>query len=327
MNVDGDILLDRGTFQGNIHLVSARVDDTLSIVKIKQEKVTFPLYLRLLYPFIKNIKKNPITSLLQKEYQTIESHYMKIDLQFARIGRLRDDEQSWPEKNNLNLDGFIYQKLGTDDNIKVLKDAKTRLKWLRLQPEFFPQTYEQLAEVLKKEGDPDAATEILIHKERDIRPKLNRLSKFWNRFLDITIAYGYKPTKALVWSSIFISIGWNLFALGYDNCSNSISNNKCLFSPASEISPYTEETNNKTIDIDYPEFNFWLYSLDTFIPIVDLHQQTYWLPNSQKGEEIPLILFKVKAGRLLRWYLWVHIIFGWILTSLWVAGFSGLVRG
>ncbi|NEP39316.1 MAG: hypothetical protein F6K35_08650 [Okeania sp. SIO2H7] len=67
--------------------------------------------------------------------------------------------------------------------------------------------------------------------------------------------------------------------------------------------------------------------LDTFIPIVDLHQQEFWLPNPKKGEEIPLILFKVKAGRLLRWYLWIHIIFGWILTSLWVAGFSGLVRG
>ena len=333
MNVEGDILLDRGTFQGNIYLVSARVDDTLSMVKIKQE-VTFPLYLRLLYPFIKNIKHNQIASLLQKEYQRIESHYMKIDLQFARIGRLRDDEQSWPKKNNINLDGFIYHKLGTDDNIKVLKDAKTRLKWLRLQPEFFPQTYEQLAEVLRKEGDTDAATEILIHKERDNREKLNRLGKFWNRFLDITIAYGYKPTKALVWSSIFISIGWNFFGFGYYNCSDSISNNKCAFSPSSEISPYpdsteqsTTETNNKTINIDYPEFNLWLYSLDTFIPIVDLHQQTYWLPNPKKGEEIPLILFKVKTGAFLQWYLWIHIVCGWILTSLWVAGFSGLVRG
>ncbi|NEQ93668.1 MAG: hypothetical protein F6K25_24595 [Okeania sp. SIO2G4] len=297
INVDGDILLDEGTFKGKIYLVSARVDDTLSMVKIK------------------------------------ESKQMKLDLQFARIGRLRDHKESWPEKNNLNLDGFIYQKFGADDaddNIKVPKDSKTRLEWLRLKPEneFFPQTYEQLAEVLKKEGDTDAATEILIHKERDIRPKLNGLSKFWNGFLDKTIAYGYKPTKALVSSAIFISFGWNLFGFYSAYCLNSISNNKCPFSPSSEISLYSEETNdNKKIDIDYPEFNFWLYSLDTFIPIVDLHQQEFWLPNPKKGEEIPLILFKVKAGRLLRWYLWIHIIFGWILTSLWVAGFSGLVRG
>jgi hypothetical protein len=27
-----------------------------------------------------------------------------------------------------------------------------------------------------------------------------------------------------------------------------------------------------------------------------------------------------------RIYLWIHIMFGWSLTTLWVAGFSGLVR-
>ncbi|MEB3340860.1 hypothetical protein [Okeania sp.] len=322
INVDGDIILDGGTFKGKIYLVSARVDDTLSMIKIQQEKLNIPINF-----FLINIKNNPFTSLLQEEHQRIESNSMKIDLQFARIGRLRDDEKSWPEKNNLNLDGFIYQKFGTDDNIKVLKDAKTRLKWLRLQPEFFPQTYEQLAEVLKQEGDPDAATEILINKERDIRPKLKKLSNFWNRFLDFTIVYGYKPTRALFLSSIFIFSGVYLFRVGYENCSNSISNNKCLFSPVSQVSPYSEETdNNQTINIDYPKFNSLLYSLDTFIPIIDLHQQTYWLPNSQKGKEIPLILFKVKTGDILRWYLWIHIICGWVLTSLWVAGFSGLVR-
>ncbi|MGD1803818.1 hypothetical protein ACP6PL_00005, partial [Dapis sp. BLCC M126] len=66
-------------------------------------------------------------------------------------------------------------------------------------------------------------------------------------------------------------------------------------------------------------------------PNMILHQQTYWLPNPKKSGKIPLILFKVKiaevSGPRLRWYLWFHIIFGWILTSLWVAGFSGLVRG
>ncbi len=59
---------------------------------------------------------------------------------------------------------------------------------------------------------------------------------------------------------------------------------------------------------------------------MDLHQQSYWLPNANRGGEIPLILFKCKTGVLLRWYFWFHIVCGWILTSLWVAGFTGLVR-
>ncbi len=296
INVEGDIILDEATFKGNIYLVSARVDGTLSMLQIK------------------------------------ESKQMKLDLQFARIACLKDDEQSWPQQNNLKLDGFIYQKFSTDNNIP--KDSNTRYKWLRLQPDFFPQTYEQLAEVFKKEGDPDAAREILIRKKRDIKPKLNCLGKFWNCILDVTIVYGYQPATALIWSSIFILAGFYFFNLGYENCAELISNNKCLFSPSSRILPYIKDeknNNNKKIDIDYPEFNSFWYSLDTFVPIVDLHQQTYWLPNPKKSGKIPLILFKVKIGEVsgprLRLYLWVHIIFGWILTSLWVAGFSGLVRG
>ncbi len=296
INVDGDIILDKATFQGEIYLVSARVDGTLSMLQIK------------------------------------ESKQMKLDLQFARIARLKDDEQSWPQQNNLNLDGFIYQKFSTDNNIP--KDSKTRYKWLRLQPDFFPQTYEQLAEVFKKEGEPDAAREILIRKKRDIKPKINCLGQFWNCILDVTIVYGYKPAKALFWSSIFILFGVYLFNLGYENCAELISNNKCLFSPSSRILAYIKDEktkDNKKIDIDYPEFNSFWYSLDTFLPIVDLHQQTYWLPNTKKSGKIPLILFKLKIGEVsgprLRLYLWIHIACGWILTSLWVAGFSGLVRG
>ena len=32
------------------------------------------------------------------------------------------------------------------------------------------------------------------------------------------------------------------------------------------------------------------------------------------------------TGRLLRWYLWFHILAGWVLTPLMFAGLSGLIR-
>ena len=59
---------------------------------------------------------------------------------------------------------------------------------------------------------------------------------------------------------------------------------------------------------------------------MDLHQRSHWLPNANRGTEISLFLFKCKTGGLLRYYFWIHIILGWLLTSLWVAGFTGLVR-
>ena len=59
-----------------------------------------------------------------------------------------------------------------------------------------------------------------------------------------------------------------------------------------------------------PLFNPIVYSLDSFVPLIDLHQAKYWLP----------------TGLLLRTYHWLHIIAGWALTSLLVVGMTRLVR-
>ena len=59
-----------------------------------------------------------------------------------------------------------------------------------------------------------------------------------------------------------------------------------------------------------PTFNAFVYSLDTFVPLVDLHQAKYRLP----------------TGPGLRLYLWIHISSGWVLTTLLVVGLTGLVR-
>ncbi|MGK7956538.1 MAG: hypothetical protein AB4063_15015 [Crocosphaera sp.] len=62
-----------------------------------------------------------------------------------------------------------------------------------------------------------------------------------------------------------------------------------------------------------------------FVPIINFHQQAYFLPNANKKTDI-LVWKNVPAGSLLRYYFWFHIAMGWILTSLAVAGFTGLVR-
>ena len=93
---------------------------------------------------------------------------------------------------------------------------------------------------------------------------------------------------------------------------------------------------------NYPKFNAFMYSMDTFVPIINFHQQDYWLPNANQGRDtiIPIVslefqtdnplpklnISQAKTGSLLRWYLWFHIVMGWFLNSLWVAGFTGLVR-
>jgi hypothetical protein len=32
------------------------------------------------------------------------------------------------------------------------------------------------------------------------------------------------------------------------------------------------------------------------------------------------------SGAVLRWYFWIHIIAGWVLTTLWVGGLTGLLK-
>ena len=127
----------------------------------------------------------------------------------------------------------------------------------------------------------------------------------------------------------------------------------------------------------YPKFNAFIYSLETFVPLVKLGVSDYWTPNSNCGAELRCLrkrllpLFKrawveryrtacaeapvkspaprniiskgvrflrrcflffirslepLRFGGLLRCYLWVHMAAGWVLTTLWVIGLTGLLK-
>jgi hypothetical protein len=174
------------------------------------------------------------------------------------------------------------------------------------------QPYEQLAKVLKSSGHESEATEVLIAKQVDLRlyGDLGWWAKLWNRVLGFSIGYGYKPHRALFGMLFFLLVGTVAFQFGYwDHL----------------ITPSNNVANERKARMDYPKFHAFIYSLDTFLPIVDLKQKGYWLPNANQGDNvIPGVRFRY--GGLLRIYFWAHIVFGWILTTLWVTGFTGLVR-
>jgi len=216
-----------------------------------------------------------------------------LDLRFASVKTLWDEPNSWPTKGRLFLNEFKYDEIGDD----APKDYKTRIEWIRRQydPEnkkdfqFRPQPYEQLAVVLKKSGNEDDAKEVLVAKNEDRKkwgPKLTFSEFWWYRIFGPMIGYGYKPLISLYYIAGLIVFGWFLFWIGHrKNYILSISN-------------------------DPPKFNSLVYSIDTFVPLVDLYQAKYWLPKSW-------------FFRLCHWWL---IAFGWILTTLFVVGLTGLVR-
>ena len=57
------------------------------------------------------------------------------------------------------------------------------------------------------------------------------------------------------------------------------------------------------------------YSVDVFLPIVDLHQESAWEPNTASV-----------SGLAVQYYLYFHILAGWFFTTLLVAAVTGLVR-
>ncbi len=153
---------------------------------------------------------------------------------------------------------------------------------------------------------------MLIAKQDDLRRygKLGWWAKVANCVLGFTIRHGYKPHLAFYGMLFFLLLGTVCFQAGY----------WChLLTRSNELA------NVPLARADYPKFQAFVYSLDTFLPIVDLNQKGYWLPNANHGDNvIPGVRFR--WGGLLRIYFWVHIIFGWILTTLWVAGFTGIIR-
>ena len=333
-NLEGDALLaenaeikgsvflrDDFKAKGNVSFKNATIDDLFILKKIgglRLNNVQIKFSIVLL-----NIDCLAGIFFLRKSLG--DSHNMSLDLRFATIGTLSDEKQSWPGKGKLYLDGLVYEKIDNDSP----HDGNSRLDWLRLQyniknsqqsPIFSPQPYEQLAKVLQESGYEEEATKVLIGKQKDRRlyGELNCFSKLWNRFLGITIGHGYRSSLALVYSLGFVVLGVRLFTWG---------DSWQLITPSEDGAfELTSSSTPAKLSEDYPKFHPFFYSLDVFIPIVDLHQQSKWLPNANRGKEIPLILFKCKTGSLLRYYFWAHIILGWILTSLWVAGFTGLVR-
>ena len=351
LNVKGDVFLRNGfKAEGNVQLLGATIGGSLSCTKGefinpgKYALLADRLNVQGNVSFRKDFKAEGRVSLsgamINRLFIWTDVDLPEkagLDLRSAKIGTLWDEQKSWPDEGELYLHGLVY------DNIydKAPKDVKSRIEWLRLQggDGFKPQPYEQLADVLKKSGHEETAKEILIAKNKDrIRsgPKLTKIEWWRYKFFGPMIGYGYRPWDVFwkgpfgIWflfSILFwLVIGCMSFRAGYKND---------LFSPTMGWAYDSSKVQiNLNLKDQYPAFNFFVYSIDTFVPLVDLHQTKYWLPNPNKDSwqctwkagRIDLRWIRINFGGLLRLYLWLHISMGWILTTLLVVGFTGLIR-
>jgi hypothetical protein len=234
----------------------------------------------------------------------------QLDLTGASIGTLGDQERSWPAPGNLLIDGLTYSGFSSAPFSPV--DADTRLKWLALQPSYHPQPYRQLAKVLRETGDEKGAVRVLV-AEGDARYRqMGPPGRVLGTFLKCTIGYGHRPLLALLWSLGVVLLGSVVVMTGKR------AGVMRLTWPETTPPPPTEAVAG---------LHPMLYSLDIFLPFVNLHQEHYWWPDEAASGQCNLAGLEFRVdGWLLRYYLWLQIIAGWLLSAIFVAGVTGLIR-
>lgn len=237
----------------------------------------------------------------------------EIRLSNADVATLRDDPGYWPPPGCQDIQGLTYR------NIAPL-EVRSRIGWLcRWRPIERGadgggswQPYEQLMETLRRHGRESDRKAVAIAKQRAIaRSGKNWLVRALYAVYGATIRYGYEPQRALMFAPAFIGFSIFVFLVGADG----------LMVPTSE--PVRKEwSRTHVVPAGYPSFNAVAYSVDSFVPILSLQQRDSWRPNDratcQRGPE--------NCGSLLRILLWLNTVFGWIVTTLAVAGFTGLIR-
>ncbi|MQY16766.1 hypothetical protein SRB5_69690 [Streptomyces sp. RB5] len=172
--------------------------------------------------------------------------YGRVVLSGAKVVNLVDRSASWPGPGTLVMAGFSYEHLIPVGPFPLAH----RLAWVEAAtPEYSPEPYEKLAAVLRHGGEDHAARQVLLAKHRRHRETRPLAGKIWGYAQDWTVAYGYRPTRAVLWIAVLWALGSVYFA-GHR---------------PEAIRPG-----------EGPAWNPVLYALDLLLPVIDLGQEDAW---------------------------------------------------
>jgi hypothetical protein len=238
-----------------------------------------------------------------------------VNLEDAHAGELADNwtptgERAhgyWPLDGQLRLNGFSYGGLGE-------ASVKQRLAWIRSQYEgltpavFAAQPYEQLAAMYRQAGQDTEAREVAIARRRDLRKYGNLSWYVWlgNWFLDKTIRYGYQTWRAAAGlAAVFVAFLVLSLAGQHQH----------VIVPTGDVQGLHPVPTATQCTSSYPCFYPLGYTIDTVIPIINVHQADHWAADGHTSYGWVWV-----AGT------WGATAAGWALATLLVAGYTGLVR-
>ena len=165
--------------------------------------------------------------------------------------------------------------------------SHARLLEMAKQASYSADVYGNLEQFFSKQGyRADAARAFVYGKHRERAERLHGLHWTGSWLLNVLVAYGRHPWQTSIPCVLLVVLGCFLF------------------------SPEKMEL-QKTEDAGRVYNRVW-YSLGLFLPFVDLQMDRLWRPKSSHW--------------LLRNYVRVHILLGWILIPVVIAALTGLIR-
>jgi hypothetical protein len=252
-----------------------------------------------------------------------------------------------------HISGLTYKRISRDTSFdkpgEPHNDQRVWDAWLGLleQTEYTLDGYTALESFEKGQGYSGRADACYIaqrDKEAGAVYQRSRLRGAalwcWDFFLKWTVGYGRRPWLALIYGIVIIGVG-------------------CLVFPEDKMEILKKDEKEPKKDEKGSKYSPFWYSLDLFLPVVDLHASQMWVPvwpdapRRVRYRDYPKFAARVvisaarnvlKFARVLknprptsreaqavkdkvRWhYMHVHALLGWILIPIGLAAVTGIIK-
>lgn len=189
----------------------------------------------------------------------VEPPLGRVVLRQAQCELLSDNAELWEATGGLDVEDFTYDNFTIPVESTDEPRVRERLNWLRATGggRYQPGPYDQLATVFRGNGNEEHAVTVLIEKQRrryqEIAKATRRVFRppvrLWSLLQRVTVSYGYRPMRALLWLLLFGAVGTTWFQ-------------------HHELKPINEE--------DHPVWSPLLYTVDQLVPIINLGHDVMW---------------------------------------------------
>lgn len=175
-----------------------------------------------------------------------------------------------------------------------------------------------------------------LNKKLDLLTKIEKhkqdyLSKFfvdlfacvkliWSYLYYFISGYGFYPLRCLMWGVLSILFGSLVFEISYHSGLMVPKNVFILVGEWAKVEANVPSEIYSEFYLRVPEyqrFNSLIYSIDLFVPFIDLSQDEFWVLTNSYGS----FLSGWKS-----YFAWFYGMLGWLITAILAASLAGVVR-